>query len=118
MPWTQPLCILSGCNLALTWLGLSRALFWVRLLKLETVSIPEERLSFAYGACISREVEQLASRVGEGNNRVVICGSPALSLAWSTYLTKRGVEAVVLDKSTQEAHYLAGLQALICMNRA
>ncbi|MBI4657703.1 MAG: 2-dehydro-3-deoxygalactonokinase [Verrucomicrobia bacterium] len=98
--------------------GLARALFCVRLLELNQIGTPEQRLSFLAGVFVAADFEALL-RQGffKAGSSVSITGGGAIADAWRAAFKKASVHSVALHESDVEAGLLAGLRAVIEASR-
>lgn len=93
--------------------GLARALFCVRLLELNRVGTPEQRLSFLVGAFVAADLDAMRRRgVFESGASVLITGAGAVAEAWRNALEKDSHRVVVLAEPDVEAGLLAGLRTV------
>jgi 2-dehydro-3-deoxygalactonokinase len=94
--------------------GLPRALFCVRLLKLEQRCPPDQRFAFLLGAFIAADLDPLVRRgFFQRDTRVVISGHPVTAAAWALALDQISVDAVILTEQQVEAAFLAGLKQML-----
>jgi 2-dehydro-3-deoxygalactonokinase len=94
--------------------GLPRALFCVRLLKLEQQCPPDQRFAFLLGAFIAADLDALVTRgFIRRDTPVVISGHPVTASAWALALEQISVNAVVLNEQQIEAAFLAGLKQVL-----
>jgi len=94
--------------------GLPRALFCVRLLKLEQQCPPDHRFAFLLGAFIAADLDPLVTRgVFQRGMKVVITGHPVTAAAWAFALEQISLPTVLLTEQEVEAAFLAGLEQLL-----
>lgn len=94
--------------------GLARALFCTRLLDLERHGTPEDRLAFVVGAFIASELDALVVRgVLAPDARVALVGHTALSEAWRTALSQRGIAARIITQQQAEIALLGALRRIL-----
>ncbi|MBI2946084.1 MAG: 2-dehydro-3-deoxygalactonokinase [Verrucomicrobia bacterium] len=93
--------------------GLARALFCVRLLELNQLGTPEQRLSFLIGAYIRADLEAMLRRnIMNPASRVLITGSGAVAEAWRNALENSSIRAATISEAEIEAALLAGLRVV------
>jgi 2-keto-3-deoxy-galactonokinase len=90
--------------------GLARALFCVRLLELNKIGGPEQRLSFLIGVYVGADRDaMLRQGVIDPGSTVIITGAGAAAEAWRNALEKVSVRASIVSETEIEAALLAGL---------
>ncbi len=92
--------------------GLFRALLCVRLLELSGRTNSEQRISFLYGAFIQQEISVMRTSAFFSempHAKVLIAGSPALSMCWQEQLRELGWDAEAMTAEEVERAYLQGL---------
>jgi 2-dehydro-3-deoxygalactonokinase len=93
--------------------GLARSLFCVRLLELNRVGAPEQRLSFLIGAYVGADLAAMIRQaVFAPGESVRITGSGAVAEGWRRALTKSSIHAAVTSETDLEAALLAGLRVV------
>lgn len=92
-------------------LGLSRAMFRVRLLDLGGDTTPQQRFSFLVGAVIAHSMRHM-DKAGMLERKVVLCGSAGIAQAWEWALQAEGRTVVNHSEHTDEA-FLRGISELV-----
>jgi len=93
--------------------GLARALFCVRLLELNRIGTPDQRLSFLSGGFVGADLEAMLRRgVIASGASVRITGSGAVAEAWRNAPQKSAIHATATSAAELEAALLAGLRVV------
>jgi 2-dehydro-3-deoxygalactonokinase len=95
-------------------LGLSRALFSVRLLDLAKQGTPEERLAFLVGAVVAADLDALlAHGVLQATIPVAVIGHQAIAETWVRCLSQASVSARLIPCDQVELALLTALRRIL-----
>jgi 2-dehydro-3-deoxygalactonokinase len=99
--------------------GLFRAMFAVRLLDQAGDTLPEQRLAWLVGACISEDVGALfRNGLLVPGLRVLVSGPGAVPAAWAHLLGREGCDPVVLAPDMVERAFVTGLWRIATLRAA